>query len=348
MELTVRIAPDGFAGKPIETRTKVTASSGALTEVVLKPQEYPSLRLNRPRLWWPVTYGDQPLYLLTVEARVDGQISSQVTRRFGVRTVGSIVLPSGGRAFTVNGRTIRMTGGAWVPDFLMSWSAQRYRDEVRLMAEGNHTIVRVNGCGIVPPDAFFDACDRHGLLVWQDLSRTSVQVYWQDSSRGADAPRLYLRKDGIKTWNPARCDPALYLDNMKDCIIRLRGRPSLLLWCGSNEASPQADVGKPLQNEILPAMDGTRPWLPDSHEAPPWRKEDLHTWTGGPWNMIRLPEYFRLYAQDPTYTCRNEIGLFSPPPINSMVKTIPDHDRPVPEWFPWNRAWATTTQWVSC
>ena len=86
---------------------------------------------------------------------------------------GPVILPSGGRAFTVNGRMIRMTGGAWIPDYLMSWSAQRYRDEIRLMAEGNHTVVRVNGCGIVPPDVFFDACDRYGLLVWQDLSRTS-------------------------------------------------------------------------------------------------------------------------------------------------------------------------------
>ena len=56
-----------------------------------------------------------------MEVRVDGTLSDRVTRRFGVRSVGSKVLPSGGRAFTVNGRTIRMTGGAWVPDFLMSW-----------------------------------------------------------------------------------------------------------------------------------------------------------------------------------------------------------------------------------
>jgi hypothetical protein len=258
-----------------------------------------------------------------VEARVDGHVSSEVTKRFGVRSVGSLVLPSGGRAFTVNGRIIRMTGGAWVPDFLMSWSAQRYRDEVRLMAEGNHTIVRVNGCGIVPPDAFFDACDRYGLLVWEDLSRTSVT--------GA------CRKDGLRTWNPPHCDPAIYLDNMRDCIVRLRGRPSLLLWCGSNEAAPQEDTGKALQNEVLPALDGTRPWLPDSHEAPVWRKEDLHTWTGGPYWFVRLPEYFRIYAHDPTATCRNEIGVFAPPPINCLAKSIPDHDQPTPEWFPWNR-----------
>ena len=326
VDLSVRIAPDGFAAEPVEFRAKATAAPHALTEVVLKPQDYPALVLHRPRLWWPVTYGDQPLYRLTVEARVDGQTSSQVTRRFGVRTVGSIILPSGGRAFTVNGRTIRMTGGAWVPDFLSSWSAQRYRDEVRLMAEGNHTIVRVNGCGIVPPDAFFDACDRYGLLVWEDLSRTSMEGTY--------------RKDGGPTnsCDPCPCDPALYLDNMKDCIFRLRGRPSLLLWCGCNEAVPQQDVGEPLENEILPALDGTRPWLPSSYDSS-IVVQGRHTKLGraGHTILVRLPEYFRLYAQDPTFTSHNEIGLFSPPPINSIAKAIPDHDRPAPEWFPWNR-----------
>jgi hypothetical protein len=112
VELSVRIAPDGFTAAPVETRATVTAPPRALTEVVLKPQAHPALVLPQPRLWWPVTYGEQPLYQLTVEARVDGRISSQVRRRFGVRSVGSLVLPSGGRAFTVNGRTIRMTGGA--------------------------------------------------------------------------------------------------------------------------------------------------------------------------------------------------------------------------------------------
>ena len=337
-DLTVRLAPDGFEGATVEAHTSVTLPPSGLTEVILKPESHPELVLAKPRLWWPVTYGEQPLYRLTVEARVDGQLSDQVTRRFGVRSVGTKVLPSGGRAFTVNGRTIRMTGGAWVPDFLMSWGARRYRDEVRLMAEGNHTIVRVNGCGIVPPDVFFDACDRYGLLVWQDLSRTSVQVDWPARcTEGTPGPVVYLRKDGIRTGNPGRCDPTIYLDNMKDCIFRLRGRSSLLLWCGSNEWASQEDIGKPLQNAILPALDGTRPWLPDSHESPSWRKEDLHTISGGPYATIRLPDYFHYYADNPEFVCKNEIGLFSPPLINSIVKAIPDHDQPVAEWFPWNR-----------
>jgi beta-galactosidase/beta-glucuronidase len=33
---------------------------------------------------------------------------------------------------------------------------------------------------------------------------------------------------------------------MIDCISRMRGHPSLLLWCGSNEDAPQENTGKAL------------------------------------------------------------------------------------------------------
>ena len=324
VELAARITPEGFAGDPIKVRTNVTLAAGTLTEIVLKPNAHPALMMRKPRLWWPVTYGEQPLYRLTVEARVNGQLSDRAVRTFGVRKVGSFILPSGGRAFTVNGRTLRLTGGAWIPDFLMGWDAQRYRDEIRLMAAGNHTVVRVNGCGIIPPDVFFDACDRRGVMVWQDLSRTSMTGDY--------------RKDGRKGWYPVDCDdPALWLANMKDCVLRLRGHPSLLVWCGSNEAPPQENLGAPMQNEILPALDGTRPWLPSSSEEPQWAKEPMCVWTGGPWHMVRLPEYFKLYAGNPQFTARDEIGLASVPTMNSLARFLPDHDQSDGASFPLNR-----------
>jgi beta-galactosidase/beta-glucuronidase len=326
VELIARITPEGWAGTPVETRATFAVAANTNAEVSLEPSEHPALVLRNPRLWWPATYGEHPLYRLSVEARVGGRSSSVASSRFGVRSVGSVIMPSGGRAFTVNGRVIRLTGGAWVPDFLMSWSAQRYRDEVRLMAEGNHTVVRVNGCGIVAPDVFYDECDRRGLLVWQDLSRTSIH--------GGQ-----FRKDGKDGWGPVDCDePATYLSNMADCIRRLRGHPSLLVWCGSNEKFPQANVGEPLQDDVLPTLDGTRPWLPSSDENPPWGKEETRVWSGGPYHLVHLPEYFKLYATDPKFTSRNEIGLASPPSINSIVKAIPDFDQPDPQSFPLNRA----------
>lgn len=323
VELVASIKPEGFEGDPIEVRENVTLAPSAVTEVVFKPDAHPELIMRKPRLWWPVTYGEQPLYQLAIEARVDGKPSSRSERSFGVRKVGSHVLPSGGRAFTVNGRTIRLTGGAWVPDYLMSWSAQRYRDEVRLMAAGNHTVVRINGSGIIPPDAFFEACDGYGLMVWQDLSRTSIL--------GTH------RKDGKKGWSPVDCDdPALWLSNMRDCVLRLRGSTSLLVWCGSNEAAAQEALGVPMQNEILPELDGTRPWLPSSSEQPSWAKEPMRVWTGGPWSLVRLPEYFALYATKHQFTARNEIGLPSTPPLNSIARAIPDYNQPDPASFPLN------------
>jgi len=324
VELTARIKPEGFSVATIEVRTSLTLAASSLAEIILKPDAHPELMMKKPSLWWPVTYGDQPLYRLSVEARVDGRVSDRAERLFGVRKVGSFILPSGGRAFTVNGRTLRLTGGAWIPDFLMGWDAQRYRDEIRLMAEGNHTVVRVNGCGIIPPDVFFDACDRLGVMVWEDLMRTSIESQYSYNKR---------------SWGyPADCDePALWLANMRDGVLRLRGHPSLLVWCGGNEDPPPKYLGVPMQDKILPELDGTRPWLPSSSAEPDWAKESMQVWSGGPWNMIRLPAYFKLYANENRCRALDEIGLVSMPPMNSVARFLPDYNQPDPATPPFNR-----------
>ena len=323
-DLIASIMPDGFPGAPIEFHQSVTLAAHALTEIILKPDAHPELVMKKPRLWWPVTYGEHPLYRLAVEARVDGQPSDRAEKHFGVRQVGTFILPGGGRAFTVNGRTLRLTGGAWIPDFLMGWDAQRYRDEIRLMADGYHTVVRVNGCGIIPPDVFFDTCDRLGVMVWEDFARTSIESSYSYNHR--------------KWGYPADCDePELWLDNMRDCVMRLRGHPSLLVWCGSNEDPPPKYLGVPLQDHILPELDGTRPWLPSSSAQPDWAKESMQVWSGGPWNMIRLPAYFKLFATENKCRALDEIGLVSMPPMNSVARFLPDYNQPDPATPPFNR-----------
>jgi exo-1,4-beta-D-glucosaminidase len=292
-------------------------------EIILRPGDYAQLTMKNPDLWWPVNYGAQPLYCLNVVAKINGQVSSKAASRFGVREVSSYILPSGGRAFAVNGRPVRIVGGAWISDFLLSWSAQRYRDEVRLMADGNATIVRVNGCNIMPPDIFFDACDEYGLLVWQDFSRTSATG--ENSATRWDA-------------HPKKCDSKVFMDNMIDFISRARGHCSILLWCGSNEAVPQEDISKALQDQIIPKMDESRIFIISSDEQPSWSKIDINTFSGGPWNMVRIPRYYELYDTKPEFTSKNEIGLPSLPPINSLAAGIPDFNEPWDEFFPLNQS----------
>ena len=45
--------------------------------------------------------------------------------------------------------------------------------------------------------------------------------------------------------------------------------------------------------------------------------------SGGPYGLVRLPEYFRRYGVDKQFVCKNEIGLTSPPPINSLASSMP-------------------------
>jgi len=322
--LDLIIQRDNLSGNKTEISTSVRVKANARQEVILRPEDYPRLILKDPDLWWPATYGTQPLYNMEIIAKTENEVSSKVKSKFGVRELESYILPSGGRAFKVNGKSIRITGGAWISDFLLSWSAQRYRDEVRLMAEGNATAVRVNGCSIMPPDVFFDECDKYGLMIWQDLSRTSVNPD--------------TRKDGLKSRRPPACDSTIYMDNMIDCISRMRGHPSLLLWCGSNEDAPQENTGKVLQNEILPKLDGTRIFIPSSSEQPEWSNIDIHTYTGGPWNLVRLPVYYKMYESARGFESRNEIGFPSVQSINGVAAGIPDFNIPDKESFPLNKS----------
>lgn len=325
--IVAEIQPVDFVGPVIRVSKRLSALPGGSQEVLLAPREFPALLMKNPRLWWPHGYGGQPLYRLNVKLYVDGRLSSQRTTQFGVRKIGYFYTPAeyahdrtpipdgmrpenypplkAARIFTVNGRPIRMAGGSMVPDFLLSWSAQQYRDQVRLMTEGNHTVVRVWGGGVVLPDVFYEEADRRGLLVWQDLARGSFEAGW--GKKEAEIPSV---------------DKDIYLDNMRDVILRLRGRTSLFVWCGTNESAMQTDIGKALQDE-LPQLDGTRPWLPSTSTEPPWATEPLGTRSFGPYSMQDIRFYFEQYAHAADFRFKNEIGLESLPRLNSIEGAIP-------------------------
>ena len=85
----------------------------------------------------------------------------------------------------------------------------------------NFTMIR-NWVGQIGDDEFYEACDRHGIVVWQD--------FW-----------LANPLDG-----PDPDDNAMFLRNVKDYVLRIRNHPSIGLYCGRNEGYPP----KPLDDGI--------------------------------------------------------------------------------------------------
>lgn len=127
------------------------------------------------QLWMPNGYGKQTLYDLTVKLLSEsGAEIHTVHRRIGFRKVELIQQPDKhGKSFffRINGVDIFCGGSCWIPSdsFLTNVTPERLRSWIELMVPANQKMIRVWGGGIYEEDAFYDACDELGILVWQDF-----------------------------------------------------------------------------------------------------------------------------------------------------------------------------------
>ncbi|GJN70221.1 beta-mannosidase B [Purpureocillium lilacinum] len=135
-----------------------------------------TFKVQNPELWYPIRYGQQPLY--TIKATLlDGHAEADsVAKRIGLRRAELVQRPLDGQPgtsffFRINNVPVFCGGSDWIPadNFLPRITPERYRDWVRLVAEGNQFMIRVWGGGIYEDQAFYDACDEMGILVWQDF-----------------------------------------------------------------------------------------------------------------------------------------------------------------------------------
>ncbi|KAK5071258.1 hypothetical protein LTR64_007762 [Lithohypha guttulata] len=133
------------------------------------------LEVEDVQLWMPNGYGKQNLY--DVQAQIISENGDQihtVTKRIGFRRVELIQRPDRhGKSFffRVNGVDIFCGGSCWIPSdsFLTNVTPERLRSWMQLMVPANQKMIRVWGGGIFEEDAFYDACDELGILVWQDF-----------------------------------------------------------------------------------------------------------------------------------------------------------------------------------
>ena len=191
-------------------------TASALVEPVEATAEL-AIEIARPQLWWPNGMGEHPLYRVEVEIAADGEPLDARSFRVGLRTLELRREPDEwgeSFGFVVNGVPVFAKGGNWIPADAFPARVSDAQVEALLgaAAEANHNLVRVWGGGYYETNAFYDACDRLGLLVWQDFMF---------------ACSIYPLGDGDFRANVA--------GEVAGQVRRLRHRPSLALWCGNNE-----------------------------------------------------------------------------------------------------------------
>lgn len=331
-KLSIVIRPENFKGESIQLTKEITLNAGYTGKINLNSTTFSQLLISHPHLWWPIHYGRPDLYRLEAEFVTSAGVTDKSTIVFGIRTVSSKTVQtpqSFHRDFYVNGQRVYLLGGAWVPDMMLNTDSTRYDDELRLCRNANVNLLRIWGGGITPPDVFFDLADRYGLMVWSDFWVTGDT---QGEFKGS--PDYPLEGNVFKA-------------NMASTIYRIRNHASLLLWTGGNEGHNRKELYDAMRDSII-SMDGTRPFIPSSSGFAKLPQGWKGSWpddkasgvySGGPYQWIDPHEYYVMAQKRPDWAFKDETGIPSQPPYNTLIKIIPNLVWDTKAPFPMNDSW---------
>lgn len=266
--------------------TAVSLDPSARKTVNLDP-----LHLQNPKLWWPVGYGEPNLYRVQLSFEAgDKTVSDSKSFQSGVRQFTYSEEGAALRIF-INGRRFIARGGNWgFGESMLRYRAREYDVAVRYHRDLNFTMIR-NWVGQIGDEEFYEACDRHGVVVWQD--------FW-----------LANPWDG-----PDPADNALFLANTRDTILKIRSHPSIGLYCGRNEGYPPP----PLEDGIRQLLAGLHPGL---HYIP--SSADDVVSGHGPYRAQLIKQYFEERA---TPKFHSEMGMPNIVTIDSLQAMMPESEQ---------------------
>ena len=216
--------------------------------------------LPEPKLWWPAGAGEQNLYDCKLELRKDGQTVDTMTWQTGVRKIKldrTDTLDEQGKGrfrFIVNGEPIFIRGSNWVPtEALHGENPERVVKDLELWTDLGCNMLRCWGGGIYEDNAFFEECDRRGILVWQDFM-LACEAPPQDA-----AFLEAMRREATAVVRRIRHHACLALwsgDNECDC---------LRYWGGLDRFPPSVNrVTREVLPQVLVREDPSRDYLPSS------------------------------------------------------------------------------------
>lgn len=315
---------------------QVATAAVALAPGAKQMVQLPDLTVQRPRLWWPNGYGSQPLYRggldFSMPGRGDKEDGSRqlmircdsIPLRFGIRQLStSWNTVTGSRRLEVNGQKIFIKGGNWiVSDELLRFSPRRYDAEIRFHRDMNLNLIRVWGGALTERPEFYDACDRYGILVFQDFWNSGdCNGRWEDPKKKEDQWTRRKYPD----------DHALFIASAADQIRMLRNHPSLAFWCGGNEITPPGDIYHALKDSLMPLLDGTRYFFDYSNSD----SMSLNTFGGGGDGPYGIQPINTFWGKR-TYPFNSEVGSVGLGDYESLERFIPPADL-VPPPYPEKR-----------
>jgi beta-mannosidase len=308
------------AGTPCRIRLSLSKGQTTVKAADLSPAEFAkgvewaALPVSP---WWPNGEGDRTLYSVTCE--VLDAAGTRLDHR--EHTVGfkNVVwkdctdAPPGADPWicVVNGRPVFLQGIDWTPILptFADVTPDAYRHLIEQYVRLGCNLFRVWGGAYLETSAFYDLCDRHGLLVWQEFP---------------------LCSSGHENW-PHEDEPSMQtlVQIAESYIVRRQHHASLLMWCGGNELQGSLEggkvgVGKPVGLDhplmqrwqaLVNREDPGRRFVPSSASGPRFYASQcdfgkgLHWDVHGPWKGPgATPGEWTSYWNEDDALFRSEVG----------------------------------------
>ncbi len=266
---------------------RVTVPASTRQTIRFSPETHPQLRLENPELWWPVGYGEPHLYDVSLRMEgADGALQHSLEFKAGIRQF-TYDEAGGALHIFVNGRRFIPRGGNWgFGESMLRFRAREFDIAVRYHRDMHFTMIR-NWVGQIGDESFYEACDKYGLVVWQD--------FWLANPWDGPVPE----------------NDALFLANGRDFVARMRRHASIGLYCGRNEWFPPAALEAGIETLLADLHPGIK-YIGSSADGP----VSGH----GPYHALSVPNYFRLADKK----LHSEIGAPSIPPIESVRSMMPE------------------------
>ncbi|MCI0611822.1 glycoside hydrolase family 2 [bacterium] len=227
---------------------KFSLAAGESKDVLFNAEEFPGLKVQNPRIWWPNNLGNPELYNLKLTVRNLQVVSDVQNVTFGIREVADYKNEAGHRGYVINGKKILIRGGGWVDDLLLNEDEKNLEAQIQYVKHLNLNLIRLEGWW-GSSEKLYELADRYGIMI---MAGVSCQWEWKD----------YLGKEVDEDFGGAITneDFDLLVAYMHDQVMWLRNHPSVLVWALASDKLPHPELEKRYRADLA-ITDPSRPIL---------------------------------------------------------------------------------------
>ncbi|KHN98375.1 exo-beta-D-glucosaminidase [Metarhizium album ARSEF 1941] len=261
----------------VDATSVLSEASGCIaasqtTSLTLEPKQTKLVEVphhvETPKIWWPRSWGGQPLYKARLTLRVANETSDVAEETFGIRTVTAALNSHNDTMFTVNGYPFRVLGAGYSPDMFFRWHDKRWADIMRYSHDMGLNTIRLEG--MMEHPELYRMADEAGMMIlagfvccskweaWSHNADISPNIPWTDNDY--ETAKSAMRHEaammqthpcllgfllGSDSWPDDRATD-MYVDTLKDSYWQTpiiasaskRGFPALLGPSGMKMSGP--------------------------------------------------------------------------------------------------------------